>query len=55
MDTVDLLCLLRINWFDRYLLDEFETNNLLVGVNTISHYHIHIVIRDNAHRMDTSN
>lgn len=53
MDVDHLFCLLHINRFDRYLLDEFKTNNLLVGVSTVSCYHFHIIIRYHARRMDT--
>lgn len=45
---------LYIDRINRGLLDEFETNNVLVGTNTLSHYNIDVIVRDNARRMDTS-
>lgn len=45
---------LYIDRINRGLLDELETNNVLVGTNTLPYYNIDVIVRDNARRMDTS-
>lgn len=47
--------LLHIDRTDRRLLDERKIYNILVGVNTLSHYDFHVVVRHNAYCVDTFN
>lgn len=53
-NVAHLLGLLHIDRNNRHLLDGFEADHLLVGVDTLSHDHFHLVVRHNARRVDTS-
>lgn len=54
MDIGDLLSVLHINRIDWRLSYGTESNNFLVDIDTFSYQYIHVIIRDNAYRMDTT-